>query len=224
MSNVTPFLSMSLPVVGVDSGPIAAQKINSALTTLDVAAGVPTTPSMININSDLAFNNFNATNLRSVRFENLAGAISSSGDLSCFYMVGNNAFVNMPDGTQVQLILNKQINAAVSGAISWNGSVSSSPFTASINNSQQVIGLATNVGGFSIQLPACSSGKWNITFKDSGNNAGSNSIFLFPKGADALEGASGGSLALNVNNCAVTLQSDGVSKAYIVNAYKITPS
>lgn len=119
---ISPNMLLPVPVVGVEPGPQFAIDINACLQLLDEhnhssGKGVPISPNGLNINDDLPFNDNNATELRSLRFEDQVSALSDMADISCLYSVtggtnGSNLYFNTGDGTQVPIV----VNGGVAGA------------------------------------------------------------------------------------------------------------
>src|ERR1035437_878498 len=101
---VDPNTGIKIPTPGLDGGinnaPTGtdyATLISIALTTLSAIGhtGAPTDGNQIvtgaiNINDDLTFNNFNATNLNTIRFINNSGSLSTSSDKNEAYVVSGD--------------------------------------------------------------------------------------------------------------------------------------
>lgn len=111
--------NMNLPVpgVGVTFGPQWASDINNCLTIIDghnhtPGYGVVIPPAGLNINSDLTFNNNNATALRSSRYQPQSNVLTLPADLTCVYVVGLDLYYN--DGSSNNVRLTQ--NGAVAGA------------------------------------------------------------------------------------------------------------
>lgn len=88
----TPDMNLVLPTVSVTAGPLWATELNAALTLVDAhdhttGKGVPIVPSAININADLTFNSYNATTLRTTRFDSQSVALAIGTDINCLYSV-----------------------------------------------------------------------------------------------------------------------------------------
>ena len=115
MSTLSPNMSLSVPSVGVDTGPNFAYQINTSLNILDAhnhspGNGVQITPSGLNINTNLTLNSNSLTSVGSFVFTN--GATNST--LDALYVTGGELWFN--DATNpVQITLNGQINATSSG-------------------------------------------------------------------------------------------------------------
>lgn len=113
-TTTTPNMTLVLPIVSQQSGPEYASNINTALTRLDAHThapgyGVPITPNAININTDLPFNNTNATLLRSTRYYiNTVplSVASSSADIACSYVAGSDLYFNDVSGNQIRITQN----------------------------------------------------------------------------------------------------------------------
>ncbi len=99
---------MPVPVVGTDPGPQYATDVNSCLTILDghnhtPGYGVPVPTAGLNINTDLTFNQTNATNLRSVRFTPQGSPLALASDIGCLYEAGVDLYYNDGSGNQIQI-------------------------------------------------------------------------------------------------------------------------
>ena len=127
MSNViiSPNMNLPVPIVGVEPGPDWAQDINSCMSAIDShdhtsGQGVAITPAALNINADLPFTSggsyYNATSLRSVRFNNNAANLSTASDLGCLYETNNDLYYNDGLGNQIRLTQNGTI-AGTAGSI-----------------------------------------------------------------------------------------------------------
>lgn len=117
---ITPNMNLLLPDVGVTFGPLWATELNAALSLIDshdhvVGQGVPVPTAGIALNADLPFNGFNATTLRSTRFNNQASPLALVTDLTCLYVSGNNLYYNNGAGQQVQITQGAGLNAASVG-------------------------------------------------------------------------------------------------------------
>lgn len=107
-TTLTPNMSLPVPGVGTEAGPAYAQDVNNCLTILDAhdhtpGSGALITPSAMNINADLLFNNNNATTARSVRFQSQAAPIGSASDLGCIYESGVDLYYNDGAGNQIRI-------------------------------------------------------------------------------------------------------------------------
>ena len=124
MANYTtsPYMSLTIPTVGVEPGPQYATDVNSSLTLIDAhnhspGYGVAINPSGLNINADLPFNSNNATLLRSVRFASQSTTLTLPTDLGCLYEVTNDLYYTDGVGNVVRITQNGSL-AGTPGSIS----------------------------------------------------------------------------------------------------------
>lgn len=110
MPNVitSPSMMLPIPVVGTDPGPDWANNINNCLTIIDghnhtSGSGVRVPTDGLNINADLTFNDVNAIDVRSVRFDPQVSPLALSSDLGCVYVSGVDLYYNDVDGNEIQL-------------------------------------------------------------------------------------------------------------------------
>lgn len=130
-------MNMPLPGVGLTSGPQYATDLNDSLTIVDQhdhspGAGVPVTPSGLNINADLPLIGNNLTQVRTVRMQAQASPLALSTDLDCVYVSGVDLYYNDGNGNQVRI--------TQSGGVAGSpGSISglSSPASASYNSTSK---------------------------------------------------------------------------------------
>jgi len=121
-------MNLIVPGIGTEASPTWASDLNADLVTIDShnhssGQGVQITPSGLNINADLAFQNNNATLLRSTRFQVQNSVLSLSTDVGCLYVVGNELYYNdVTGGHNVQLTANGVVNATSSGISSGTAS------------------------------------------------------------------------------------------------------
>lgn len=110
MSNTTTTPNMNLvkPTVGEDPGPDWATNLNADLDAIDshnhsTGKGVPIPPGGININTDLPFNDNNATALRSANFTSQSAPLATAADIGCVYVSGKDLYYNDEDGNQIRI-------------------------------------------------------------------------------------------------------------------------
>lgn len=120
--STTPNMNLLLPAPTITPGPTYASENNTAFTTIDShdhtsGKGLPVPSAGININGDLAFNNFNSLNLRSSQYYNQASPLSLPSDLTCLYVSQGNLYYNNQLGQQVQITAGASLNAASIGGI-----------------------------------------------------------------------------------------------------------
>jgi hypothetical protein len=170
MAILSPNMSLSIPTIGVDSGLTWEQSFNSNVGILDghnhsVGSGVQINPSGININADLPFNGFNATSLRSARFNVQSSPISLPTDIGCIYVSGVDLYYNDIDGNQVRITSGGTVNATSSG-------ISDGTATASFSGGTLVVDSASNTPA-NIQVASVLLGNTGVS--------GSNYLTLSPQ-------------------------------------------
>lgn len=108
----TPNMGLNLPQVGITSGPLYAQDVNDAFTTVDQhdhtsGSGVPIPAAALNINADLNFNYNGLLNVFKINFEGLGSTLSPTFKQTLYAVDqgagGVNLFYNDGSGAAVQL-------------------------------------------------------------------------------------------------------------------------
>jgi hypothetical protein len=112
-------MGLVLPTVSVTPGPLYATENNTALTSIDShdhtsGKGLQVPTAGLNINADLPFAGFNATALRSTRFNSQSATLATGSDLNCLYVVNGNLYYNNASGVAVQVTAGTGVS--VSGA------------------------------------------------------------------------------------------------------------
>lgn len=107
-TTISPNMNLPIPVVSTDTGPDWSNNVNASLNIIDShnhsnGEGVLITPSGLNINSDLTFNNNNGTNFRSARFTPQTSLLSGTADIGCLYESGVDLYYNDGNGNQVRI-------------------------------------------------------------------------------------------------------------------------
>jgi|GEM_PF-6239301 len=125
-TTTTPNMSLILPVPGTEPGPAWAQELNTALGVVDShnhspGSGVQVPSAGININADLACNNYNLSLPRSIMFTNQTSTLSGTNDKSNVYVYNGDLWYNNSSGTAVQVTSGSAVNVAGSGNISGMG-------------------------------------------------------------------------------------------------------
>jgi hypothetical protein len=134
---------LPVPIPTVDPGPDWANNLYNCLYSVVDAhdhssnSGVQVTPSGLNINSDLTFQNNNATNLRSDRYTPQSAPLALPTDLNCVYVSGVDLWYNDGNGNQIKLTSGGLVNATSSG-------ISSGTATASFVSGTLVVDSNTN--------------------------------------------------------------------------------
>lgn len=127
-------MNLPIPVPGATIGPEWAEDINNCLLIIDGHMhapnyGVQVTPSGLNINADLTFNDNNATQLRTTRFMVQSAALGTASDIGCVYVTGVDLYFNDINGNQIQITQNGGV-AGSPGSISNLTSPASASYVA----------------------------------------------------------------------------------------------
>lgn len=181
----TQYMNLPLPIPTVQTGPEYASNLNSSLTLIDqhthiTGEGSPVPTAGININADLEFNGFNATEFRSTRFESQANPIALGTDLGCLYVSGSDLYYNDTDGNQIRITQ----GAGVAGS---SGSIGGLNPPASVNYDsgsqtfvfQSTTGTAANLDAGSILIREVAIGANAVTLSSPASLA-SNYTLTFP--------------------------------------------
>ena len=112
-------MSLNEPSVGVTTGPDWATQVNENFETIDThdhtsRKGVQLTPSALNINADLEFNQNSATELKNVIFDSSVTAATTSYSV---YQSDGNLYWRNGSGQAVQITSGTGINTS-GGSIS----------------------------------------------------------------------------------------------------------
>jgi len=114
-TNIT---SIAKPGIGTTTGPQWATDLNTSLDAVDghdhsTNKGVRITPAGVNINADLEFNEYSATELKNVIFSTATAATTAYS----VYQASGNLYWRNGSGTAVQITTGSSVNAG-SGSIS----------------------------------------------------------------------------------------------------------
>lgn len=120
--STTPNLGMLLPIPTITPGPTYASENNEAFDIIDghdhtTGKGLPVPSNGININNDLPYNGFNASDLRSTQFFNNPSPLSLPADITAVYVSGGDLWYNNQLGQQVQITAGSSLNAGSIGGI-----------------------------------------------------------------------------------------------------------
>lgn len=227
----TPNMNLILPVPTETPGPTYATQQNTAMDVIDAhdhtaGNGVLIPTAGIGVDADFPFNSFDATDVRSVRFDDHDSALGESTDLGCTYVAGGNLFFNDSSGTQIQLTAGGALNAASIGGIGGDYSTSTaSVFYQSIDEtfyftSDTNTPADMNAGSVSVREPAVSTNA--IKIKSATSLASSYDLTLpatVPASTKVLSMSSTGVLATGVASAVVTddLAAQAVTAAKIAN-------
>ena len=124
-------MSLIQPAVGVTVGPTWSSELNTSLGLIDThdhtsGKGVQITPSGLNINADLEFNQNDATELRTLAFDS-GSAATSTDDTRALYHSGGDIYWRNATGTAVQITDGSAIKITAGNI---GGDIGSSPLAA----------------------------------------------------------------------------------------------
>jgi microcystin-dependent protein len=104
----TPNMDLELPVPTTTTGPEWATAVNEAFEVVDEhdhssGKGTPISPTGININADLEYNNNRAVEVKAVKMDSQLAALSGVLNTNSFHAVNGDAYFTNGDGTAIQL-------------------------------------------------------------------------------------------------------------------------
>ncbi len=143
---ITPNMSLQVPGVGTENGPLYAFDVNASLTLIDThdhssGKGVQITPAGLNINTDLSFNSHSITTLKSLT---LVSQASLATPLTLYVAPGaenvplGDLFYNDSAGNVIQITKGGIVNTTassipgesyVAGTFIWTQTQSAAPTT-----------------------------------------------------------------------------------------------
>lgn len=151
-STISPNMNLVVPTVGTEPSPTWASDLNASLSIIDShnhssGQGVPIQPNGMNINADLSFASNNATALRTARFTpQVSPLTSSSPDVGCLYVSGNEIYYNdVSGGHQVQITSAGSVNAGAGSISGLPSGTASATFSAGTFVWQSATNIAANM-------------------------------------------------------------------------------
>lgn len=213
-------MGLTEPTVGADND-TWGDELNDSLDLVDAhdhttGKGVKVPTSGININADLEHNNYNLTEVKSVRFENQASNLASGSDLRCLYVKSNELYWNTSSGTAVKLTLGTGINSAGIATNAYESQSVSGHLTIDASDDFDLL-LVSTASARNITLPLAA----NVTagrrfiIKDITGSAATNNITIVRSGSDTIEGVSGNK-TLQTNYGAWQIVSNGSNAWWLV--------
>ena len=226
-------MSLNEPSVGVTAGPTWATETNANWELLDAhdhtsGKGVQLTPSALNINADMEFNQNSATELKNAVLDNDIHA-SSSGDTNySVYSYGANLYWRNGSGTAVQITNGASLNST-GGAITSPTTNSQVLFSSSGNSytfkydKTQTDGIAKMIHS-DLQLYFYNSGSAttrSVNLKYLGSGTGSNTLTVPDETGTLLSTATSFAGAINIatssTNYPINLKPNGTGHVVIGN-------
>lgn len=186
---------LDLPVVGTELGPLWATMLNAALSTVDThdhttgkGTRVPTLG--ILINADLEFNGYDATELRSTRFETQA-SVAASDDVACCYVLSSTGdlYYRNAAGTEIRLTSGGAVNASGLSANQYTGSAKVASYTILPADTATHFHFNTSAASRTATLPsaaAVAAGRFYLI----GSSTSANSVVIAADGSDTINGTS----------------------------------
>jgi hypothetical protein len=227
-------MSLNEPSVGVTTGPTWATETNANWELLDAhdhtsGKGVQLTPSALNINADMEFNQNSATELKNAVLDNDIHA-SASGDTNySVYSYGANLYWRNGSGTAVQITNGASLNST-GGAITSPTTDSQVLFSSAGNSytfkydKTQTDGIAKMIHS-DLQLYFYNSGSEttrSVNLKYLGSGTGSNTLTVPDETGTLLSTATSFAGAINIatssTNYPINLKPNGTGHVVIGNA------
>jgi hypothetical protein len=220
-TSTSTYMSLPIPVVGQDPGPQYAIDLNTCLSLLDAhdhtpGNGTQITPSGLNINSDLTFNSYNATSVRSVRLLANTSPLAIATDLGCLYRSGVDLYYNDGNGNQVRITQSGGVGGTP-GSIANLTSPASAAYVAANSTFvfQSAANTPANLDGASLLLRNLSANSKSLTLSPPNAMAGNYSITLpaIPVQTNILAMDTSGNItaSINVDNSSIQLSANTIS-------------
>lgn len=198
MSVVTPNMNLIQPTIGVDSGLTWEQDVNSNSSIIDghnhtPGYGVLIPPAGLNINSNLTFQNNQATNLQACAFT----AQTSVTTLDAIYVKGVDLYYRDGSNNEIQITTGGTVNATSSG-------ITSGTATASFVSSVLVVNAASttpaNIKAGSILIGNNSAGSKYLTLAPPASMAANitETLPTIPGATSFMQMDSGGNMAASI--------------------------
>src|SRR5574340_454984 len=182
----TPNMNLTLPTVSQTLEPLWATQSNAAFTAIDshnhsTGQGVAVPSAGLNINADLPFGAFNATQMRTVRFSDVLAPLTNPSDAGCVYVAGGNLYYNSGTGAAVQITA----GAGLAGTpVSISGLTSPAALTYTSANTKFTFTSNTNIAAQidngPVTIRQMTSGANGITIQSPNSLAAAYSITLLP--------------------------------------------
>lgn len=172
--NISPNMSMPVPVASQTPGPDWAQDVVASLDIVDQHShtpgqGVPITPSAININSDLTFAGFNATNLKSVRFSPQTVALTGPSDLGCLFEVGVDLYYRDGVGNSIRITQGGSVSGATGTITGLPSGTASASFSGATFTFQSATSTPAAINAGSYKIGRQDTSGFGVTLQSSGS-------------------------------------------------------
>lgn len=210
----TNFMNLDLPTPTVTLGPEWATDLNTALELVDEhdhssGKGAPVPTSGLNINADVPFNEYRASNLFSAKFMEQDATLTGASNANSVYSVSGDLYYTSGAGVAVQLTSGGSIVAVPANTESFQFDEVSTDLVISPSDNFVVLDVDTSAAR-SITLPAASAvavGRVYIICDQDGDSE-ANNITILPDGSDTILGEA--SYIVDSNYAAVMLIGNGL--------------
>jgi len=167
---VSPNMNLPIPVVGLDPGPDYANNVNSSLSAIDshshtTGSGVLIVPAAININSDLTFNDNNATGMRSVRYVDQITPFSLPADIRATYVVGPDLYYSDGAGNQIRITNSGSVAGPFGTITGLPSGTASASYAAGVFVFQAATNTAANIDAGSYIFRNNTPGSFGLTLE-----------------------------------------------------------
>ena len=194
-TTTTSYMNLTLPVPTVEIGPAWATELITALNAIDAhdhtnGKGKLIPTAAINVNANLNFLSFSASNLLSTQFTTQTSPLIGLTNSASIYVVNGDLYYTNGSGTSVQLTSGSFLAPAPGtvnslGLLTIAGNLVIAP-----SSTYSLISVDTSIPR-TITLPAVSlvNGGRLFAIKDASGLSFSNPITILPNGADTVEEA-----------------------------------
>lgn len=218
--SITPFMNLDLPEVLQTLGPEWAETVNAAFEEIDEhdhssGKGVKVKTSGLSINADLTFNNFSATNVKTLKLQNLSATQTGVLNAASVYAVSGDLYYTNFAGIAVQLTSGGSLVSTPASAQSFGFTTITSDLVIAPSDTFVFISTDTTAAR-EITLPLASSvvsGRLYV-IKDKTGSADSNNITITPSGSDLID--EDVNYIISSPKEALYVISDGVSKWFVL--------
>ena len=219
MASSGTYLNLTLPDVGSTLGPTWATTLNNAFVDLDdhdhSTQGKSIPSAGLNINADVEFNGYSATELKYGVFEDQG---SDSTTTRSLYSKGND--LHWRNSTSAIQITKDGVVKGDFNTLSYYTTGTSSSVTIAANANYSFINAAgTGTTTVGLTLPVANTvaaGRFFIV-KDGGGAAGTRAVTITAAGTDTIDGGTaGGNFTISTNYGHAMVVTDGSSKWYRV--------
>lgn len=216
----TTFMNLSLPVVLTTFGPEWARMLNDAMDVIDEhdhssGKGIKIKPAGIDINANLSFEEFRATDLEATQYSSLDAVLSGASNANSIYSVSGDLYFTNASGTAIQLTNGGSIVSSPAAVQTLEITNLSTDLV--ISPSDTFVFILTNTSAArQITLPLASSVAAGRIYAicDKDGLSETNEITLDTQGSDTVQGSS--SQTLNSPNAVTWVIGDGISKWYFL--------